>query len=570
MLARHAGRVRVAIVTEVWTPTVNGVVTRLLATVDDLMERGHEVLVICPAPGAEGACRPGGPEVRTVPTVSLSFVYGGQPWGLPAPAVKRHLADFSPDVVHVVNPVSLGVAGVAGARRLGIPLVCSYHTDIEAYAPLYRLGWLRPVIRWHLRRQHARASLNLVTSSAGAAKLHDLGVGIGDGPGQVQLWCRGVDLERFRPGGDRPVPPSPGRIRALYAGRVAGEKNLDDLAALAACPEFHLTVVGDGPALGQVRGRLGTGVHFTGSLDPEGVARAYRDADVFVFPSVSETLGLVLLEAMASGLPVVAADSPASRELLSGRPAARLWPPGAAADAPRLARELLASAPPPRLAAWARAEVEGRTWSAATEELLGHYRRTVELAAEALPPAGPARPRRGAQLRRFALIGGLNAGLDLALFNVLLLVHPTRAAATLVGYNTVAVIAALVNSYVCNSRWTFRHLAAHPGRRWRQRVLFGTQGILNIVVNDLVVAVVTAALNSGTPLPATVAGNVAKVTAMVAASAVSFVAMRHVVFGRAGGCGPDPVRPVSSWPRRSGSRPGRSRPRSWARTGSPR
>lgn len=398
---------RIALVTEVWSPTVNGVVTRLRATVDELLAQGHQILVVAPGiPGTQRA--PTGLRVKTVPTVSLPFVYGGQPWGLPLPRVHRHLAEFNPDIIHVVNPVSLGIAGVRAARRLGIPLVCSYHTDIAAYARHYHLGWLKPVIRSHLRLLHGRAALNLATSEAAMAQLAHLGVGAGgDGSGAISLWPRGVALDLFTPWAGRGIGGASGKgtatasrpFRALYVGRLAHEKALGCLAPLSSAPNFELTVVGDGPARAEIAATLSPETIFTGTLQGPELAAAYRRADVFVFPSVSETLGLVLLEALASGLPVVAADSAASRELLGRCRAARLWSSGRGEDLPVIAGELLRSASPHQLAGWARAEVAGRSWRAATSSLVRCY--DGARLVNSRTPWGPA-TRRSEQLRAVA------------------------------------------------------------------------------------------------------------------------------------------------------------------------
>ena len=511
---------RIAIVTEVWHPTINGVVTRLAATVDELLRDGHQVLIVAPKL-SDGDGERDGLRVRTVPTLSVPFVYGGQPWGLPLPRVGRFLADFEPDVVHVVNPVLLGITGVLSARRHRTPLVCSYHTDVATYASFYRLGWLRPLIWRVVRALHTQAAINLVTSDVAAAQLRQAGIP------RVRRWHCGVDLERFRPAAIDPQTRGSGYRTALYVGRLAAEKGLGALAELVSVPDVHLVIVGDGPARVSLTEQLRSGsVEFKGPLHGEELAAAYRQADVFVFPSTTETLGLVLLEALASGLPVVAAASPASREVLDGCGAARLWPAGSPGALPAAVSDLVGSASRQSLADHARRHVAGFGWSAATSYLVEQYR--VAVAATPAPPAG----RAGMQVLSFGAVGVSNAVIDLAAFNLLVALHPTRNPLLLVVFNTIAVILALINSYWWNSRWTFRKVT-NSTPRWspgRRRLLFAAQGGVNLAINDSTVAGVTAALAATDALSTGLAANVAKVSGMIIASAVSFAVMRLVVF----------------------------------------
>ena len=381
--------VRIAFVTETWLTATDGVVTRLRATLAELLDAGHQVLVIGPRPGAgqpAGSAVDPRVTVRTVPTVGFGFLYGGQRWGLPVPAVASHLRRYGPDVVHVVNPVFLGIAGVIAARLDRLPLVASYHTNVATYAGYYHLGALRPLITLVVRSLHRQAGANLATSAVGEQELFGLGVR------NVQRWPPGVDLALFhpdlgpRPRGSRPV--------ALYVGRLAAEKGLHRLRPLAAAGSgLDLVVVGDGPAYGQLRTELGPAARFTGVLHGEALAHTYRAADVFVFPSTTDTLGLTMLEALASGLPVVAVDSVASRELLTGCPAALIVPADdpdglaqAAAELATLRRTDLRG----DLSQAARRVADRYGWGEATAHLLDSY--------AALGPAGsrgraaPTRP----------------------------------------------------------------------------------------------------------------------------------------------------------------------------------
>ncbi|MGH9071348.1 MAG: glycosyltransferase family 4 protein [Acidimicrobiales bacterium] len=365
---------RIAFVTEVWRPSINGVVTRLAATVIELRKAGHEVLIIAPEGGETDFY---GAVVRGMPTISVGFIYAGQPWGWPLVGrVLRWLRDFVPDVVHVVNPVFLGIAGVVAASRAKLPLVASYHTDVPKYAAFYHLGWASGGIWRVVRALHNRASVNLATSATALEELRSHGVR------SPQLWVRGVDADLFnpsrRPGLRASFTDDPTVAVALYVGRLGPEKGLERLAPLAGAAGIHLVVVGKGPEEERLRDLMeGPSVTFTGPLLGAELADAYAGADVFVFPSTTETLGLVILEAMAAGLPVVAAETPASAELLSTCPANRLFPPDQPELLPKLVAEVLGSMSLAERTDALRAQVDRFTWAAATEGLLAHYRAEV-------------------------------------------------------------------------------------------------------------------------------------------------------------------------------------------------
>lgn len=370
---------RIAFVTEVWRPSINGVVTRLAATVSELRKLGHEILIVAPEGGEAEFC---GAVVRDVPTISLSFIYGGQPWGWPLPRVARYIRDFSPDVVHVVNPVFLGMAGVVAATRAKLPLVASYHTDVPRYASYYHLGWASGAIWALVRTMHNRAHVNLATSQSALEVLRSHGVR------SPALWVRGVDTELFnpsrRPGSRASVTDDPTVTVALYVGRLGSEKGLERLVPLASAPGVHLVIVGDGPDDERLRALLdGPSVTFTGTLSDEALAQAYAGADVFVFPSITDTLGLVILEALAAGIPVVAAETAASVELLGTCAACRLFPADQPELVPKLVAEVLDSVDPGERTEILRATVAPYTWAAATEGLLEHYR--AGIAAASLP-----------------------------------------------------------------------------------------------------------------------------------------------------------------------------------------
>ncbi|GGU63381.1 glycosyltransferase family 4 protein [Streptomyces lavendofoliae] len=376
---------RIAFVTETWHPHTDGIVTRLSATIRELRRRGHEVLVVAPRGGPRsyhGAATAG------IATFRTRLLYGGRPWGLPVPRVGRELHRFSPDVVHVVNPFCMGVAAVAAARLLKLPLVASYHTHMDKYARHYHYAALQPAIRSLVRLVHRQADINLVTSRAAAAELKERGIP------RLHLWERGVDLDLFRP--QTRSRPDSDDLTYLYVGRVAAEKGLDVLGALGerlrADGTGSVVIVGDGPVRAQLERRFaGLPVHFTGTLHGERLATAYAEADVFVFPSATDTLGLVLLEAMASGLPVVAADAPATREILGDNSASRLFPAQQAHRIPQLSREVLTSMAPDVLVKTARQAAEPWGWPATVDRLLQYYSHALWTATCRTGGRGPAR-----------------------------------------------------------------------------------------------------------------------------------------------------------------------------------
>ncbi|MBO0694445.1 MAG: glycosyltransferase, partial [Acidimicrobiaceae bacterium] len=294
------------------------------------------------------------------------------------------IADYAPDLVHVLNPFVLGTAGVRAARHTGLPLVASFHQDIAAVARHYRVGFLSEIIWAHVRRLHGRAMLNLATSAAMASVLVDHRIE------RVDLWPKGVDLERFNPnrrraearrallGGHNAEGDTAGVV-ALYVGRLAPEKNVHRLVPLAATPGVSLVLVGDGPLRRPLEEQMsGPNVHFTGWLADDALADAYAGADVFVFPSTTETLGLVLMEALSSGLPVIAAQSPPSEEILGDGAGGMLLDTDDWVHLPEAVIEMGTPGP-----AWdarshaARRRAEAWGWAPATDLLLDLYQQVI-------------------------------------------------------------------------------------------------------------------------------------------------------------------------------------------------
>jgi glycosyltransferase involved in cell wall biosynthesis len=373
---------RIALFTEVFPPKIDGITTRLGATLSELRRLGHEVTAFAPRNAGEFE------GVRVVRVPSLPFPpYPGLEGALPDPRVTLELARLRPDVVHAVGPVCLGAWGALAARTLGLPLVASFHTDLAKYLGGYRLAHLERALWAWLGGVHGLAHVNLCPSSVTRRELIEHGIPY------VGLWRGGVDAQRFHPdkrsfamrhrlSGGRPDLPL-----LLSVGRLAPEKGIESLAwVMDELPEARLAIVGDGPdraRLERVFAKLP--VHFPGFLAGEELAAAFASADVFVMPSSTETLGFVALEAMASGVPVVAADAGGLRDVVQHGENGLLYDPRPRKSAVAPIRELLGSRGLRlELARMGRKTAENASWEAETLRLLAAYELAIERAQRSL------------------------------------------------------------------------------------------------------------------------------------------------------------------------------------------
>jgi glycosyltransferase involved in cell wall biosynthesis len=379
---------KIALFTETFLPKVDGIVTRLTRTVEQLVAAGDEVLLFCP----EGAPSEfAGARIVGVPALPLPL-YPELKLALPRPAVSDALDGFRPDLVHVVNPAVLGLGGIWLARTREIPLVASYHTHLPKYLEHYGMGMLEPLLWELLKAAHNQAQLNLCTSTAMVEELSDRGIL------HTALWQRGVDTELFRP--ERARPELRQRLLGihtnsdallLYVGRLSAEKQIERIRpVLDALPQARLALVGDGPHRQQLeRVFAGSATTFVGYLGGEELAGAYASADAFVFPSSTETLGLVLLEAMAAGSPVVAARRGGIPDIVSDGLNGCLYEPDGADDGAAsliaATTRLLGNAEQRQaLRLEARLEAERWGWAAATEQLRSYYRKLTAVPSELL------------------------------------------------------------------------------------------------------------------------------------------------------------------------------------------
>ena len=368
---------RIALFTETFLPKVDGIVTRLRHTIEHLERNGDRVLVVAPE---GGLTEYKGAKIYGIPGMPLPL-YPELKLALPPIGTKQAIEEFQPDLIHVVNPAFLGVGGIYYAKKLDIPLVASYHTHLPQYLHHYGLGALEGVLWELLKAAHNKASLNLCTSSAMVKEL------VAHGIERVDLWQRGVDTDMFQPHlasaamRSRLSQGNPRDPLLLYVGRVSAEKQIDEIKpVLEAIPEARLAIVGDGPQREALKAHFaGTKTHFVGYLQGLELASAFASADAFVFPSRTETLGLVLLEAMAAGCPVVAARSGGIPDIVTDGVNGYLFEPDDPDGAIAATKSLLeATQIREQLRRNARAEAEQWGWAAATKQLQSYYRQVLK------------------------------------------------------------------------------------------------------------------------------------------------------------------------------------------------
>lgn len=364
---------RIAIFTEVFAPKIDGIVTRLTHTVTELADLGHDVCVVAPGPGPDSH---GGIPVLRLPSAPFKPWYPEVRVGLPTFGVHAQLRRFKPDIIHAVNPVAAAAWGILLSRTQRLPLLASYHTALPQYTEDFGLPALRRPSEAWIRQLHNRADVNLCPSEPMVEEARLLGIE------RVGLWPKAVDTERYHPSKfssamrARLTDGNPRDRLILYVGRLSAEKNLLSLRpVLDRLPGTRLAFVGSGPYEDELkRAFAGTPTVFTGYLHGEELASAFASADVFAFPSLTDTLGNVAFEAMASGTPVVGANAGGIPDIVQdGLNGYLIDPSDAGAFADRINRIL--SEPDLRgaLTAGALASARGRSWRKATMTVVDAY-----------------------------------------------------------------------------------------------------------------------------------------------------------------------------------------------------
>ncbi len=374
---------RIALFTETFLPKIDGVVTIIHQMHEQIHARGHEMIIYAP-PGAPSSFNGStvypswGPPFPLYPELHCSF---------PTWQGIRAISSFRPNIIHVMNPTFIGAAGITMATIGKVPLVASVHMDINYYVKQYAGTWGLPIAWRFFNYWHNKADINLAPSQVTCQQLRDHGIA------RVQQWQRGIDLTRFRRYHvdaqirARLCNGDPTRVVALYVGRLSREKCIADLVAVASLAHVQLVLVGGGPESAHIQDLFaGTGAHFTGILRGEELIDVYNSADIFVFPSQSETFGLAPLEAMACGLPVVAPYVGGLTETMQHMENGLVYD---AADPSQLVTHVIRLRDDgvlrARLAAQAYAYAQTRDWHQSMDDLVNCYEALVESKTNATP-----------------------------------------------------------------------------------------------------------------------------------------------------------------------------------------
>ena len=371
-------QMRIALFTETFLPKIDGIVSILCLLLQRLQEQGHRVILFGPPGGPSeyaGAeiVGVGGPRVPFYPELHMN---------IPRRFVWERVKAFQPDLIHVVNPVALGPFGLLFARWLKTPTVASFHTDLPRYVQFYGAGFIVPAVRSYLRTLHNQADVNLCPSTTVRGELKQHGFR------RVRWWKRGIDTDLFTPGAAHAEVRNwltnghPDEFLVVNVGRQAPEKQLELLReTVSPLPGVRLALIGDGPSHQHLRKVFAdTPTVMTGYLRGQALVDAYRSADAFIFPSTTETFGLVALEAMACRLPVIAARTGGVLDTVIDGYIGLFYDPAQPVEIRGLV-ERLRDDPHLRnqLAENALSHARSRSWRATMDQLVEYYRSAIRV-----------------------------------------------------------------------------------------------------------------------------------------------------------------------------------------------
>ena len=364
-------KLRIAVVAESFLPQINGVTNSVLRILDFFQKNGHDAIVIAPESNG-GPSEYAGFEIIRVPAINVK---GLIPIALPQQNAKASLVNFNPDIIHLASPALLGNYVARFARKLEIPTLSVYQTDLAGFANHYGFQLANATLNKFVGRVHSNSDRTLAPSSSACTYLNELGV-----PG-VELWRRGVDSERFSPEnrdevlrksllGDRPD-----RTLIGYIGRLAHEKRLEDLISLDEKDDVQLVIVGDGPIRERLERKLPNAI-FTGFQNGQDLARMYASLDIFIHTGQHETFCQSIQEALASGVPVIAPNSGGPIDLVEDGKTGYLINTGNPKEIKRVVK-LIQQSDAIEIRKVTRESVVNRTWQSINQELINHYQELI-------------------------------------------------------------------------------------------------------------------------------------------------------------------------------------------------
>ncbi len=307
---------KIAIFTDTFTPQVNGVAKTLDRFTQYLERNNLSYYVFAPQNTAEENFVVNVKKMRSIPLA----LYPECRIAIPNPVfIKRELLSFQPDIIHVATPFNMGLCGMYYAKKLGIPLVGSYHTDFDAYLHYYKMDFLSNMLWNYLKWFHSALQKTFVPSQETLKQLKKKGFQ------DLYIWSRGVDCNLFHPRYDEEELRKRYNITAKYivsyVGRIAPEKDIETLSEIMQKTEsdssVHWIIVGDGPLASDLKETFQHNVTFTGYLKGEELAQVYASSHAMVFPSATETFGNVVLESLACGTPVIGADAGGVKNIIT-------------------------------------------------------------------------------------------------------------------------------------------------------------------------------------------------------------------------------------------------------------
>lgn len=363
---------RVAVVTESFLPHVNGVTNSVLRILEYFQSASHQALVIAPFAENMPTTYAGHP-VRSTTALALQNVLPvGMPMGLPQKRLEHLIDGFAPDVIHLASPFALGNYAAKIGKKLGIPTLSIYQTDLGGFAKQYGFGGAEKSLQKILYRIHAQTDRTLAPSTSACLDLH-----MADVP-NVFLWRRGVNADLFNPSKrnrqlrDQWRNQDQNKLIVGFVGRLAQEKRVSDLAAIANDPNLQLIIVGDGPHRKKLEQQLPNAI-FLGFKSGDELSEIYASFDLFIHPGPRETFCQAVQEALASGVPCVVPKTGGPADLVTHGRTGYIVDTRDENELQRIIQHHRVRVDRKQMRIAARDSVISRSWSAINQELINHY-----------------------------------------------------------------------------------------------------------------------------------------------------------------------------------------------------